>query len=327
MQRSSSTLIPTGHNALLAPGPVIVRQPAASARGLTTTVPREYVHRAAVSEVLLTNWKTDKSDCFLVNAQWPRGHALFAPTADHQDPLLLVESVRQVGALLAHTEYDVPFGHQFLMWNMSFSALPEALSVGPTPTEVELRTTCHDIVRRGKQLMSMAYHVSVERDGLPLAVAEARFSCTSPAVYRRLRGERPTTTALALPVGIAPESVGRPGSRDVVLAATGAGTPLRWQLRVDTSHPIFFDHPVDHVPGMVLIESARQAAYAATGLTDALPVQLDSTFTRYAELDAPCWIEAEPGRPDAAGIIPVRITGTQRDETVFTATVGLRPLV
>lgn len=304
---------------------VIADQRSTTAARLTTTVPSEYVHRAAVSEVFLTHWETDSTDCFSVTAQWPRGHALFIPAGGYQDPLLLVESVRQTGALLAHAEYGVPFGHQFLMWNMSFSADPEALAAGPSPTEVVLRTECHDIVRRGRNLSSMRYRATVERDGAPLAMATAAFSCTSPSVYRRLRGDAPTASSVPMPVGIAPETVGRAGSRDVVLAAADPHTAHRWQLRVDTAHPIFFDHPVDHVPGMLLLEAARQAAHASTGLCGALPVGLDSTFTRYAELDAPCWIDAEPGLPDSLGRIPTTVRGTQRGETVFTATVTLRP--
>ncbi|MFE9627036.1 ScbA/BarX family gamma-butyrolactone biosynthesis protein [Streptomyces sp. NPDC006527] len=303
---------------------VVPDQSTSTAR-LTTTVPSEYVHRAAVSEVFLTRWEADSPDCFSVTAQWPRGHALFVPAGGYQDPLLLVESVRQTGALLAHAEYDVPFGHQFLMWNISFSADPEALAAEPTPTEVVLRAECHDIERRAGKLAGMRYRVTVERDGTPLAAADAAFSCTSPSVYRRLRGQRPTRSSLPIPVGIAPETVGRVSSRDVVLAAADPHSPRRWQLRVDTTHPIFFDHPVDHVPGMVLLEAARQAAHASTGLRDALPVGLDSSFARYAELDAPCWIEAEPGRPDSLGRIPTTVRGTQRGETVFTATLTLCP--
>ncbi|MFF4156664.1 ScbA/BarX family gamma-butyrolactone biosynthesis protein [Streptomyces sp. NPDC001678] len=292
---------------------------------LTTTVPREYVHRAAVSEVLLTSWKTDRSECFSVGAQWPRGHALFAPSGGYQDPLLLVESVRQAGALLAHAAYEVPLTHQFLMRRMSFSALPGLFAVSPEPTEVELRISCHDVVRHGRLLAGMRYHAHVWRDGRQLATAQASFSCMSPAVYRRLRGERRVTSPLAVPLGVMPASVGRAAARDVVLAATTSATPRRWQIRVDTTHPVLFDHPVDHVPGMVLLEAARQAALAAARIPDAVLVELESEFVRYSELDAPCWIEAHPGRPDAVGDIPVVITGTQRGETAFTALVTLRP--
>ncbi|MEU6229345.1 ScbA/BarX family gamma-butyrolactone biosynthesis protein [Streptomyces sp. NPDC047042] len=322
---------------------------------LTTTVPRGYVHRAAVAEVFLTGWEAAPtapaapsasdpaepgpvaSDSFVVSAQWPRGHALFAPAHGHQDPLLLLESIRQAGTLLSHAEYGVPFGHQFLMWSLSFAATPAALTTGVTPTDVELHTTCHDIVRRGRTISGMRYDVSVRRDGVPVATGGASFGVTSPAVHRRLRAGRPTTVDRALPSPVDPAEVGHTDPGNVLLAAParagerGAGNRWanRWELRVDTGHPILFDHPVDHIPGMLLIEAARQAARAATGRPDALLLGLDSSFARYAELDAPCWIEARVARPDSYGAGPaqdlrVHVLATQQGERVFAADLVLR---
>jgi hypothetical protein len=300
---------------------------------LTTTVPRQYVHRASVSEVLLTGWESaggptaDGSESFVVRAQWPRGHSLFSQVAGYQDPMLLIESVRQIGSLLSHAEFGAPFGHQFLMWDMSFATTEEMLVAGPAPTEVELHTVCSDVVRRGKALSSMRYDVTAVVDGVALATGRAGFSCTSPAVHRRLRGDRPTSTAHVPGRPIDPALVGRIGAGHVVLAEDGtrASGDHRWELRVDTTHPIFFDHPVDHVPGMVLLEAARQAAHASTGMPDALVVALDSTFTRYVELDAPCLIRARPGRPDASGRVRVTVEGVQQGQAVYSAELVLRP--
>ncbi|MFF5976412.1 ScbA/BarX family gamma-butyrolactone biosynthesis protein [Streptomyces sp. NPDC012769] len=293
--------------------------------GLTTTVPRQYVHRAAVSEVLLTGWRpTATPHAFVVGSQWPRGHALFAQSGGYQDPMLLVESVRQSGPLLAHAEYGVPFGHQFLMRSISFAATTDLFVATPTPTEVELHTVCRDIVRRGKDLRSMRLDVTAKVDGVALATAGGAFTLAGPNVYKRLRGERPTCADRLPGVPIDPALVGRTDPRHVVLSEDPSGPANRWELRVDCSHPIFFDHLCDHVPGMVLLEAARQAAHAVTGMPDTLVLDLESSFTRYAELDAPCFVEAEPTSVDAAGDVHVRVRGTQRDETVFVADLTLR---
>ncbi|MHA5048138.1 ScbA/BarX family gamma-butyrolactone biosynthesis protein [Streptomyces sp. SD15] len=315
---------------------VATRAPRPAARTLqprlTTTVPREYVHRAAVSEVLLTGWEAaaelagpDLPDVFAVSAQWPRSHSFFTPSGGYQDPMLLIESVRQIGSLLAHAEFGVPFGHQFLMWDMSFSTAPELLVAGAAPTEVELRTVCRDIVRRGRVLGGMRYDVTVLRDGQALATAGAAFSCTSPAVHRRLRAGRPTTTDRVAPPSIDPAAVGHADDRHVLLAEPAPGVDNRWELRVDTAHPTFFDHPVDHIPGMVLLEAARQAALVSTGLPDALLLGLKSNFARYAEFDAPCWIEPYPEIRSTDDGVLVRVRGTQHAETVFTADLVLKP--
>ncbi|MFI6360114.1 ScbA/BarX family gamma-butyrolactone biosynthesis protein [Streptomyces sp. NPDC050743] len=299
--------------------------------GLTTTVPREYVHRAAVSEVLLTGWEVDASvgsgeqDGFVVRAQWPRSHSLFAPEGGYQNPMLLIESVRQVGSLLAHAEFGVPFGHQFLMSDMSLTAAPDLFVADTAPTEIEVRTVCSDLLLRRGALQGMRYDVTVVRDGRALASAGAAFRCMHPDVYRRVRGERPSTTVHAAPPAIEPARVGHTDPRHVVLAAPLPGAGNRWELRVDTAHPTYFDHPVDHVPGMVLLEAARQAAVASTGLSDALLLGLESDFTRYAEFDAPAWIEAHPETPGATGEVRVRVRGVQQDESVFTTYLTLAP--
>ncbi|MFD4876530.1 ScbA/BarX family gamma-butyrolactone biosynthesis protein [Streptomyces sp. NPDC058420] len=296
---------------------------------LTATVAREYVHRASVAEVFLTGWAVDldaKADdsSFVVQAQWPRSHAFFVPAGGHQDPLLLVESIRQTGSLLAHAEHHVPLGHQFLMWDMFFSATPAAFETGSAPTDIELHTVCRDIVRRGRTIAGMRYEVTVRRDGTTVATGGARFSCTSPKAHQRLRGGRPTTTGRGLPTPVDPAEVGHTSPRHVVLAPPETPGEARWELRVDTDDPIFFDHPVDHVPGMMLIEAARQAARAATRQPQALLIGLDSEFTRYAELDTPCSIAAHVEGFDTTGALRVRVRGAQQGEQVFTADLLLR---
>ncbi|MFE5819238.1 ScbA/BarX family gamma-butyrolactone biosynthesis protein [Streptomyces sp. NPDC056479] len=302
--------------------PTTSRAPLGDPR-LTATVPREYVHRVSVAEVFLTGWEADGTDSFLVRGQWPRSHALFAPVGGHQDPLLLAESIRQAGTLLSHAEYGVPFGHQFLMWNMSFSATAPAFEAGSAPTDIELHTRCHDIVRRGRSIAGMRYEVSLRRAGLTVATGGANFSCTSPAAHRRLRTGRPTTTGRALPAPIDPAEVGHTDPEHVVLAAAAAPGEARWELRVDTGHAVYFDHPVDHVPGMVLIEAARQAARAVTRQPRALLLDLDTEFKRYAELDAPCWIDARVEGTGAGGEQRVLVSGTQQGERVFTAELSV----
>ncbi len=342
--------VPVPRSAVTPPGAYAAAPPAQpphhGAPGLTTTVPRQYVHRAAISEVFLTNWETDGVDGFIIGAQWPRGHALYSPRHGQQDPLLLAETVRQVGALLAHTEFGVPLGHHFLMWDLSYSAIPGALAAGPLPTDLTLRVTCRDVTRRGKQLASLRYRAEVWRGTSRIAVGDAGYNCTSAAVYRRLRGELPTTPA-ALPAAmpLCPQVVGHTDPRDVALALpsdapyatpdalshtgaapalyagrSGAGRPHgRWLLHVDTTHPVYFDHPQDHVPGMLLVEASRQAAQALLGPGPVYPVALRGTFDRYAELTSPCWIRAEADDPDDTGRTTVRVTGRQDGGEVFSA--------
>ncbi|MGW1075421.1 ScbA/BarX family gamma-butyrolactone biosynthesis protein [Streptomyces sp. NPDC002537] len=293
---------------------------------LTTTVAREYVHRAALSEVFLSGWQRTGTDAFTVTAQWPRSHSFYSTGRNLYDPLLLSETVRQTFPLLMHAAYGVPFGHQLSWSHFDFSVNPRAMRVEINPAELELRVRCSDIVYRRSLPTSLSLTAEIIRDGSLLAVASTRFGCITPAVYRRLRAGHSDVTEVFThapePVRpLAPRTVGRESTRDVVLAP-----PVRrgrWQLRVDTMHPILFDHAVDHVPGMLLMEAARQATHALEPSADLLfPLSMDSTFHHYVEFDSPCWIVAERLAPRAG--VPdetFRVTALQNDETAFTADI------
>jgi hypothetical protein len=107
----------------------------------------------------------------------------------------------------------------------------------------------------------------------------------------------------------------------VVLAPTAV--PHRWQLRNDVSNVLLFDHPVDHVPGLVLWEAAQQAAHALLAPRTSLPVSVATSYLRYVEFDQPCLIEAHVLSPEGPGRFAVRVTGTQADAPAFTADISM----
>jgi 2-oxo-3-(phosphooxy)propyl 3-oxoalkanoate synthase len=307
--------------------------PAGRAARLTAAVPREYVHRAAVAEVLLTGWRP-RRDGFAVTAQWPRGHSFFLPQpGPRYDPLIVAETVRQVGLLLAHAEFGVPLGHQFLIRELGFTADPEALRLGPAPAELDLAVTCSDIGRNGRHLKGMRYRVDIRRDERWTAGGTAWFACTSAAVYQRLRKEsRESAARPVLTEPVRPELVGRVSARDVVLSPAddedrpAVGAVRRWRLRVDQAHPVLFDHPVDHVPGMLLLEAARQAGQAICAPRRVIPAARHSSFQKYVEPDQPCWIETGPTVARATGDLRMTIIARQHGEAVFTAGLTARAL-
>ncbi|MGW4272010.1 ScbA/BarX family gamma-butyrolactone biosynthesis protein [Streptomyces seoulensis] len=302
-----------------------VRQPV-----LTTTVAREYVHRAALSEVFLTGWSKGGPDSFTVTAQWPRSHSFYNSEHGLYDPLLLSETVRQCGLLLMHVGYHMPFGHQISWSRLQYTLDPRALRIEATPAEIELHVTCSDVKYQGKVARTMVVHLEAVRAGSLLARATIGFNSHSPAVYRRLRAGRNVEEIFAAvpepPEPVSRAAAGRLRRQDIVLSPTERSA--RWQLRVDTSHPVLFDHPVDHVPGMLLLEAVRQAGQATDPAQAGavLPVSLDVSFNRYVEFDQPCWIEAEQIRTasSSSGIRRVmKVDARQNGFSAFTATTEL----
>jgi hypothetical protein len=280
----------------------------------TTAVPRELVHRSAHAEVLPTGWVRRAEDRFTVTAQWPRSHRFFIPTDGQHDPTIVAETVRQVGTLLAHAEYAVPLTHRFLMHDLSYTVDPAGLVVGCRPAKLEIEVLSVDVRRRGTRLAGLRYEAHLFRDGVSIGQGAASYDCISQEVYRRLRGAR----ADAVPdepvsVPLAACAVGRLLPEDVVLAARGE--PASWLLHADPGHPVLFDHACDHIPGMVLIEAARQAASTCYPHADFQPVSLQSRFHQYAELNTECVI-----RTSAAEHLPtggLRVEAWQNSAKVF----------
>lgn len=300
---------------------------------MSSTVPRELVHRAAFAEVFITGWRRAGDAEFTVGAQWPRSHVLFAPPgAAHYDPLMVAETIRQGGMVIAHGEFGIPFGHPFLLTEIGHASTEHGLTVRDKPRELTIGFVCSDIRRKGQKVSGFRVDVVLRGDGEPMATGHAAFTSVTPRVYERLRGDRKFVSQDegSLPVPISPASVGRCHPMEVVLAQTGGGG--EWELRADTRHPTLFDHPVDHIPGMVLLEAARQAVSARANPAGFRVTSMDSVFHRYAEFGSPCLIAAEGLDDDrraggeeraggGGGPECVRVTARQDDELVFVSTL------
>lgn len=296
---------------------------------LTRTVPREFVHRAAVAEVLLVDWRAVGPSCFSLTAQWPRGHRFYTAVAGRwHDPMLAAETVRQAGLLISHAEFDVPLDHVFVMSELSCACEPQAMLTGHRPAELELLLTCEDVRMRGGKLAGMRYEVDMLRDGELAARGRALFTCVSPSAYRRLRADRwgyePAGQLGAPPLPAeAPELVGRTSVHDVVVTPRENGSR---GLRVDLGHPTMFDHPVDHVPGMVVMEAARQSALAELHPLEVLPTGFDARFLRYVEHDVPCTVSSRLDPTGNGAELLVQLAFRQSGAIVFECSVAATPV-
>ncbi|MEU5314975.1 ScbA/BarX family gamma-butyrolactone biosynthesis protein [Streptomyces sp. NPDC021562] len=261
------------------------------------SVPRAVVHRAAVSEVLVTGVREIDDAHFQVGVQWPRSHSFYGRVAARwHDPMLLGESIRQALLTICHLAYEVPFGHRFLSSSHSFHMEPDGARLGERPADILLDVRCRNVRRRGRTIAAVDLEVGCVRDGVLVGSGGISAQCVPDNAYRRLRGTyadsvpgTPTSEA------VAPRLVGRTSPFDVVLGVSNMARV--WTLRCERDHPVLFDHPVDHAPGMVLMEAARQAALAVLDRPDGLLVGCESTFQKYVEFDSACLVTATP-QPD-----------------------------
>lgn len=108
--------------------------------------------------------------------------------------------------------------------------------------------------------------------------------------------------------------------RNNVLRRQGDAT----HLIVDRDHPFFFDHPLDHIPGLLLIEGGVQFAQRA-----AAPGQfvnrIEARFLKYALFDTPVVLNGAATQPGETQVTLVQ-NGRLRATIATSTQVLTRPI-
>jgi len=234
---------------------------------------KSLAHKACPSQVLISAVDRRGSD-----ASIPRAHRA-VPTGRRTVPaVLLAEGLRQAGFAAAHTTLDVPLDASFLLDEVALVLSGDPVpfpDYGPALLRYEVAAS--DVGRRGCRFDMTV----LDPAGTTVATGHALTRWLRPAQYAAVRREHPTTTIRRMAEG-----------------------DVAWDL----DDPFLFDHPVDHVPGMLFVAAAEERADGAQNGTLRGGVFRGGlwTFPRFAELDAPIVVE-----PDGAGL-----AFRQRDERV-----------
>ncbi|MFW0785150.1 AfsA-related hotdog domain-containing protein [Gordonia sp. CPCC 206044] len=276
-------------------------------------MPREHVHRDALSEVYLTDIICDRYPNFRVGVHLPKSHSYYNDhiglSEGRFDPLLLLECFRQTSILIAHRHVDVGFDQSFIFNTGRLQVVSgDGMALTEAPGNGELSAVIVDEKTRGSEVIGITLEMLCALAGERVASMTMSIQWMPRDVWARVRTKG--RAKLGLPeyrAGIAPqagreprgtrgvhapETLGRRIDRNIVLggaAVTEDG--LEVDVLVDQRHPSLFDHPLDHIPGAVLFEAIRQtgilAAHEVYGLSarSLLVTSLSADFTRFGELD------------------------------------------
>lgn len=284
-------------------------------------VPQEFVHRPVADDILVTSWRRLDDSRFTLTAQWPHDHRYFTPTHGRHHLILTGETIRQAGLLLCHTELGVPVGHHFILGNLVYTTHPEHLAVGSGPTRLTIDVTCSRMRLRGGTLSSGHFSMTIRKAGRIVATGYSDVAVTSPAVYRRIRGERlAARRALGPPPAPVPHQLtGSAMDSDVLLSPTDRSG--RWELRIAPGHGAMVNPANDHIPGMLLLDATQQAARALTAPQIFVPYAFGTEFHRYAEHGIPCTLVARHIPSALPATTTVQVTGSQEGKPVFVSTL------
>jgi hypothetical protein len=285
-------------------------------------VSRELVHRKALPEVLIADTVQVADNEFLLGAQLPRAHTLWSDRVyPYYDPLITIEVCRQACLAVPQRYFDVGPDWQFISKRIDFCVVNlDAFSDDEaSPPEGILRARFSNRRERHGMLCGISVQSELTIDGISAATVTGDLMFFPRVTYERLRAQQRKhkaldTGPLNTPRPIDPASVGRTFPRNVTISESKTSPAVeesRFVAIVDQRHPTFFDHPLDHVPGALLVEIYRQAAIAvATGDTAATPAaavitRCDVQLSDFAELGAP--VECSARVTDRSEDKPVQI--------------------
>lgn len=227
------------------------------------TVDRALVHKQAIADVFLTGSVALPNGEYVIAGQWPRRHWHFGEPAVRLEPLLVAETLRQACLYLGFTHLGVPDDSHLLIEQLSVRQLMPRLPT-PTPVDLSIRVEIVGGGAGGGGTSLVARRLPLRTEfryrETTVAIASGVARVLPPQAYARLRLRRP--------------------------AENDRRTSHERTLRVDRSHPVYFDHPSDHVPGLLLVEEALRSSRSAS-LSGWHPVTFSANFNDFVELDTP----------------------------------------
>jgi hypothetical protein len=231
---------------------------------------RRLVHRRATAEVLVTSAAEAGDHRYVCGVQVSASHRRMPMGPGVVPASLVLEASRQAGIAISHLYLDVPLEQQYLLDRLNLTWVDGLIPVtANTPIEAMLDVRVTKGRRERKQVHSLSFAGSWFVDEREVARATAEMRYVPPGTFRALRRIHAAATLPARPTD------GRSRDFDRTLV-------VGW----NPHDPMLFDHPVDHVPGMALID----AGLAAAGPTFQA---FDVEFLAFAELDVPLCLREE----------------------------------
>ncbi|KAF1370410.1 hypothetical protein FHR25_001339 [Yokenella regensburgei] len=204
---------------------------------------------------------------------------------------------------MTHNFFAVPYSAKFVFDDADFTLFDSDI---PYKTECSNVIVEVDIIERKfrkSELTGLIFRMDIYVDGYCCAQKIMNISWMDDRKWHRLRSQRPlechdTTSVFAA----ATHEVGRQLPQNVVVGnADMHDGGVTTTVIVDQDHPSIFDHPLDHVPGMLLMEAYRQTALLAmrsrlgTQSFDLVISRYNVNFTRFCEFHKPIYCHARLG--------------------------------
>lgn len=255
------------------------------------------VHKRDPSQVLVAGYRLAGAGG-LVDVSWDAVEAVYLQAHGECFSITLAaESFRQAAVLMTHQALEVGPDQRFVMRQLTAEVEPHALVVrGQTPLlTVGVELVSDEQGNRGRRIK---WDMTLWRDGREVGRSHGDLTAMGEETYQALRSTVVAPRAVCGGADVLATDLGKHRQADVLIDAPHG--PGRSLLRVPLDHATYFDHPLDHIPGMLVIEAACQSAVHAAGNPSAVVAAVDARFSRFAEFWPQCDIATawDSGTPD-----------------------------
>jgi hypothetical protein len=323
-------MLPSTHDSLIQTSPPPPEQPTL----------RTLVHKRLADNVLLTEIGACGTDRFECAGRVPPSHLFFTNGGrrPRADILFYTELGRQASLAISHAFLDVNLDDIFIFEQSEAELTGAALrrhssaDSDAVAIEIALRET---VRRRNNAVSRVVADYVMTIGGERVFQGTGAWTMQAAALFNRLRRGTPRRQPDAASLSAAsPFDPGRSGANIVIsppeyLAARSAFVS---SLIVDRTHPYFFDHPCDHVPGMLLLEGCAQLAMAACAVAGHAPgraavASYAVNFQQFIECDVPAAltarVEVERAADRSGAPVTVHTAISQGDVVAGTARMSV----
>ncbi len=230
------------------------------------------VHKHSTKQVLLLAAETCTDGSMKLQVALSAEHPSARNLPSHST-LLGVELMRQCAIAFAHLSGDVPRGWAFLMNKITFTWHDGNVPTTPEQFAGQANVHLQAVRMRKGRVSELQLEVTYVCRGVTLGRGSGDFSVLPPRAYHAIRRNAP------------PIPEGNTGPLGTVLAIVKQDMGVLEALLVwNRQDPFIFDHPSDHVPGMLLTSAVLQSHLLLTG---SQPLGLSLSCENFAEYDAP----------------------------------------
>jgi hypothetical protein len=221
----------------------------------------EQVHKLAASEAFPSFVASVGEDELWAQVRWPATHSFYKDASSGLDSFMLMETVRQLTILACHYHYGTVADAHFVMSGLGVALFPLDTPARSRPTDVSVHLV-GTRVRRSVDgtLQSVRLEAQFFHESALFASGYGDAMIVNQRVYSRLRGgrtvKRSNVGRVSSVATVAPSQVGHLSGSGVVLSSEYS--PDSFKLSLDFSDPVLFDHPLDHIAGMIPVEASRQ---------------------------------------------------------------------